>query len=229
MQADFVQSRQAGFVRYYRIAMYELTPVQWVAHAITHPVEGFEDMRWKKSGSLKIAFFIICMLFLANIANERLYGFNHYVPYDKIFNVVPYIVKSFVVFGAWTVGNWAVCTLLDGEGTMKNICIYSAYALVPYVTQLLVNTLLSHFLIRDEAVFISIITIIGTGWSAILLFSAIRSVHQYSAAKTIFAIALTIGAMLIMLFLLVLLISLIQQVAIFFSTLFMEITYRIRD
>ncbi len=209
--------------------MYELTPVQWVIHAITHPVEGFEDMRWKKSGSLKIAFFIVFMLFLAGIAAERLYGFNHYVPYDKIFNIVPYIVKSFVIFGAWTVGNWAVCTLLDGEGTMKNICIYSAYSLVPYVAQLFITTFLSHFLIRDESVFLNIIAIIGTGWTAVLLFSAIRSVHQYSAAKTVFAIILTIAAMLIMLFLLILLLFLIQQVAIFFMTLFTEISYRVKS
>ena len=209
--------------------MYELTPVQWVIHAITHPVEGFEDMRWKKSGSLKIAFFIVFMLFLAGIAAERLYGFNHYVPYDKIFNIVPYIVKSFVIFGAWTVGNWAVCTLLDGEGTMKNICIYSAYSLVPYVAQLYITTFLSHFLIRDESVFLNIIAIIGTGWTAVLLFSAIRSVHQYSAVKTVFAIILTIAAMLIMLFLLILLLFLIQQVAIFFMTLFTEISYRVKS
>ena len=209
--------------------MYELTPVQWVIHAITHTVEGFEDMRWKKSGSLKIAFFIVFMLFLAGIAAERLYGFNHYVPYDKIFNIVPYIVKSFVIFGAWTVGNWAVCTLLDGEGTMKNICIYSAYSLVPYVAQLFITTFLSHFLIRDESVFLNIIAIIGTGWTAVLLFSAIRSVHQYSAVKTVFAIILTIAAMLIMLFLLILLLFLIQQVAIFFMTLFTEISYRVKS
>lgn len=209
--------------------MYELTPVQWVIHAITHPVEGFEDMRWKKSGSLNIAFFIVFMLFLAGIAAERLYGFNHYVPYDKIFNIVPYIVKSFVIFGAWTVGNWAVCTLLDGEGTMKNICIYSAYSLVPYVAQLFITTFLSHFLIRDESVFLNIIAIIGTGWTAVLLFSAIRSVHQYSAVKTVFAIILTIAAMLIMLFLLILLLFLIQQVAIFFMTLFTEISYRVKS
>lgn len=209
--------------------MYELTPVQWVIHAITHPVEGFEDMRWKKSGSLKIAFFIVFMLFLAGIAAERLYGFNHYVPYDKIFNIVPYIVKSFVIFGAWTVGNWAVCTLLDGEGTMKNICIYSAYSLVPYVAQLFITTFLSHFLIRDESVFLNIIAIIGTGWTAVLLFSAIRSVHQYSAVKTVFAIILTIAAMLIMLFLLILLLFLIQQMAIFFMTLFTEISYRVKS
>ena len=185
-------------------------------------------MRWKKAGSLKIAFAIVLLLFLAQIADGRLYGFQFGISYDKTFNIIPYIVNSIVLFGAWVVGNWAVCTLLDGEGTMKNICIYSAYALIPYIAQIFINVLLSHILIQDEAVFMQAIRIIGVGWSVILLFSAIKSVHQYSFGKTVFAIILTIVAMMIMLFLLVLFMSLIQQVYIFISTIYTEISYRVR-
>lgn len=208
--------------------MMDLRPGEWVKHSITHPAEGFEDMRWKKAGSLKIAFAIVLLLFLAQIADGRLYGFQFGISYDKTFNIIPYIVKSIVLFGAWVVGNWAVCTLLDGEGTMKNICIYSAYALIPYIAQIFINVLLSHILIQDEAVFMQAIRIIGVGWSVILLFSAIKSVHQYSFGKTVFAIIITIVAMLIMLFLLVLFMSLIQQVYIFISTIYTEISYRVR-
>ena len=208
--------------------MMDLTQREWVKHAITHPAEGFEDMRWKKAGSLKIAFFIVFLLFLAVIADGRLYGFQFGVTYDNTFNIIPYIVKSIVLFAAWVVGNWSICTLLDGEGTAKNICIYSAYALIPYIAQIFINVILSHFLVQDEVVFMNAIRIIGVGWSAILLFSAIKSVHQYSFGKTIFAIILTIVAMLIMLFLLVLFMSLVQQVYIFISTIYTEISYRIR-
>ena len=208
--------------------MMDLSQVQWVRHILLHPVEGFEDMRWKRSGSLKIAFFIVFMLFLGLVADGRLFGAQFFISYDKTFNIIPYIVRSIVFFAAWVVGNWSVCTLLDGEGTMRNICIYSAYALVPYTAQLFIRTILSHLLVRDELVFMDIIRFTFIGWSALLLFFAVKSVHQYSPAKTILACALTVGAMCIMLILLVLFLSLVQQVYVFIYSLYTEISYRIR-
>lgn len=208
--------------------MMDLTNRQWVKHAVTHPFEGFEDMRWKKAGSMKYAIIIVLLWFVAAVFYDRLYGFQFYVSADKMFNVIPYIVRTIVLFLTWVVGNWAVCTLLDGEGTMRNIFVYSAYALIPYVASIYLDVFLSHFLIRDEYVFIEAINYIGLGWSVVLVFSAIKSVHQYSFLKTIVAIILTIAAMLIMLFLLVLLLSLLQQVYVFVYSIYTEIAYRLK-
>ncbi|MCM1505599.1 MAG: YIP1 family protein [Ruminococcus flavefaciens] len=208
--------------------MKNLTEWQWLKYTVTHISEGFEDMRWKKSGSLKIAFVIILMFFFGEVARDRLYGFQFHADYDRTFNIIPYIIKSIVLFAFWTVGNWSVCTLLDGEGTFKNICIYSAYALVPYVFQIYMNVILSHILVRDEYIFMRVIEISGIVWSSMLLFSAVKAVHQYSLKKTFTAVFLTLVMMLIMLVLIILFMVLIQQIWIFVSTVFTEIIYRLR-
>lgn len=208
--------------------MMDLTKKEWVKHTIMHPFEGYEDLRWKDGGSLKYSFIIVLLLFVSQVAYDRLYGFQFYVVQDKLFNIIPYLVQSIILFAVWVVGNWAISTLLDGEGTLKNICIFSAYALIPYIVQSLVNTFLSHFLIRDEYIFMQAIQVIGTLWSVILLFMAIKTVHQFTVLKTIGDIILTIIAMLIILFLLVLLLSLFQQVYVFVYSVYTEIAYRLK-
>lgn len=206
----------------------DLSKREWVKHTIMHPFEGYEDLRWKKGGSLKYSFIIVLLLFVAQVAYDRLYGFQFYVVYDKLFNIIPYIVQSIILFATWVIGNWAISTLLDGEGTLKNICIFSAYALVPYIVQVFINVFLSHFLVRDEYIFMQAIQVIGTLWSIILMFMAIKTVHQFSVLKTIGDIILTVFAMLIILFLLVLLLSLFQQVYVFAYSVYTEIAYRLK-
>jgi len=208
--------------------MLDLNQGQFVKHILLHPFEGFEDMRWKKSGSMKIAVGFVCALFFQQFAYARLYGFQYYSDYDKIFNIVPYIVSSFVLFGTWVTANWAMCTLFDGEGSMRNIFIYSAYALVPYIAGYLTGTALSHLFVRDEYVFIRLIQTAGFIWSFVLMISAIKSVHQFTLGKTVALILLTVAAMAAMLFLLVLLLTLIQQMLIFVFSIFTEIFYRLR-
>ncbi len=208
--------------------MMDLTQPQWVKHVLLHPFEGFEDLRWKKGGTLKYTVVIIAALFCVLIADDRFCGFQFRPLPDALFSVVPYLMRSVVFFLAWVLGNWAVCTLLDGEGTMNNICIYSSYALIPYIVSTFINVLLSHILVRDEMVFFTTIRYIGLIWTGLLLFSAVKAVHQYSVTKTCAAILLTLFAMLVILFLAVLMLSLFQKVYVFFYSLYTEILYRVR-
>ena len=194
--------------------MLDLTQGQFVKHVVMHPFEGFEDLRWKKAGSMKIAIGIVCLLFIQALAYSRMYGFQYY--------------SSFGIFLLYVVCNWAMCTLFDGEGSMKNIFIVTAYSLIPYICGRLIGTLLSHILIRDEYIFIQAFEIVGTAWTVVLFISAMKAVHQFSFGKTLALILLTLVAMILVLFLLVLLLTLFQQVLIFIFTIYTELSYRLR-
>ncbi len=208
--------------------MYEFSTLGWLRHVIFHPSEGFEDLRWKKQGSLKLSFFIVLLLFVAMVANNRMVGFAFNTNTVKVFNVVPLVVQSVVYFATWVIGNWCICTLLDGEGTLRKICIYSAYALVPYIICSYIAVILSNFLIKEESIWVTAFTVLGLGWSVVLMISAMKAVHQYSIPKTLISILLTLVAMLLILFLAILLLSLFQQVYVFVYTIYTEIAYRIR-
>lgn len=210
--------------------LYDMTPLQWLVHVLFHPFEGYEDMRWKKAGSLGISAVIVFFLFIAQVFNARLGGFAfNMMAYSDIFNIVPILVQSVVYYLAWVVSNWSFCTLLDGEGNMKRIAIYSAYALVPYIIGSICSTLISYFLVLDESIWMNFFSYAGLGWSVLLIVSGMKACHQYSIGKTILCILLTIVGMLLMLCLLVLVMSLFQQVVLFFSTIYTEVMYRVQS
>ena len=200
----------------------------WLKHVIFHPVEGFEDLRWKKQGSMKVALVIVFLLFVYMVADRQLTGFQFNDAYVKVFNVVPLIVQSVVYFFTCVIANWALCTLFDGEGTLKKICVYSAYALVPFIVCGFIGVLMSNVLVQEESIWLTAINWLGIGWSVVLMIQAMRAAHQYSFGKTIVSMIFTVVAMLLILFLAILLLSLFQQVYVFGYSIYTEIAYRIR-
>lgn len=205
-----------------------MNEIKWLKYALTHISDGFEELRFRKKGSAKIAVVIVLMFFVGNIVADRLCSISFHISQDETFSIIPYITSSIVLFLAWVTGCSAVSTFLDGEGTAWNTAIYSAYAIVPYVAQKFVNTLLSHIVVSDELIFLQIIQATGTLWTMILLFSAVKAVHRYTFIRTVISVVMTVFFMLIMLFLLILFMSLIQQMWLFVSAVGTEILYRIR-
>ncbi len=175
---------------------------------------------------MKVAMVIVAIFFIVSICDQLLTGFLHNYSMTKVFNIVPVIIQSILLFVTWVVGNWALCTLFNGEGTMRNICVNTAYALVPYIIGRIINIILSNCLTRDEATFLTFVNIITIGYSALLLISGMKTVHQYNFWQTIVSMLFTIVAMVIIIILAVLLVSLFQQVYLFVYAIYTELLYR---
>lgn len=199
---------------------------KWPFYIMRHPFEGFEDLRWKKAYNMKVAMVIVALFFIISVCEQLMTGFMFNNSLVKIFNIVPIVIQTIILFFTWVVGNWSLCTLFDGEGTMKNICVNSAYALVPYLIGKVVNIILSNCLLRTESAFITFVSYLTIVWTVVLLISGMRTVHQYSIPKTLIFMLITLVAMVIIIILLVLLVSLFQQVYVFVYSIYTELLYR---
>jgi hypothetical protein len=191
-----------------------------------HPFEGYDDLRWKKGYNMKVAWVIVAAFFIISVASAQLTGFLFNNTYVKVFNIIPYFSSSVLLFLTWVVGNWSLCTLFDGEGTMKNIFCVSAYALLPYLFSEVIVIIASNLLLRTEGGFITFFRYLGIVWSVVLMISAMKTVHQYSIPKTLAAMFFTVVAMALILFLAVLLLTLFQQVFVFVYSIYTELMYR---
>ncbi|MBP1544449.1 MAG: YIP1 family protein [Oscillospiraceae bacterium] len=199
---------------------------KWPFYIMAHPFEGFEDLRWKKAYNMKVSIVIVALFFIISVCEQLMTGFLFNTHYVKIFNIVPIVIQTIVLFITWVIGNWALCTLFDGEGTMKNICVNTAYALVPMLIGKVINIVLSNCLLRTESAFITFVTYLSIVWSVILLISGMKTVHQYTIPKTLVFMFITIFAMVVIIILLVLLVSLFQQVYVFVYSIYTELLYR---
>jgi tetratricopeptide (TPR) repeat protein len=194
-----------------------------------HPFKGFWDLKYEKKGKQWFTVFIIALLTITYILKAKYAGFivNPLVGEDvKAFDEFKYILISFFL---WCVSNWSLTTLMNGEGKFKEIVMVTGYSLLPVLITQILLIFFSHIVTLDEMAFYHVINTIGFIWSAGLLFVGIMTIHQYTPGKTVVTILLTFVVMAIIIFLALLIFSLAQQMLVFGSTLYREISFRLME
>ncbi|MBQ8202954.1 MAG: YIP1 family protein [Clostridia bacterium] len=196
-------------------------------YTLTHPSDGFGQFKYRKElPSYLLSAIIILAFFLIKVYEYfgTGYIFNTNEPED--YSILSTFIGSIAIYILFVVGNWAVCSLMDGNGKMKEIASVTAYSLIPYIVSLLVNTVLSNFLSLDEGMMLNIVTIIGVVWAGMLLIVGLSQIHQYYIGKTVWTTILSVFAMIIIAVLVFLLFSLVQQVLYFGNSIIEELRLR---
>ncbi len=193
---------------------------------IFHPIETIENLKEKKNGSIFSASIILALFTIAEIILAVTKGFIFNTSRIQDFNVVMVLARSLFMILLFVLANWALCTLLDGEGRLIDIYISTCYCLIPLVAIRFIEIVCSNLLTQDEYVFVGMVATAFNAWFVVLLLFALKTIHNYTVTKTIFNAAMTVVGMAIIFFIAFLFIVLIQQLYIFIATIITEIIMR---
>lgn len=212
--------------RYSSLNMGSMSELRYLFYIMRHPVEGYEELKWNKKGSLKLSIIILLAWFVTEIVKFRGTGFIVNTQNPEKLNIFIIFLNTIIVFAVCIISNWCFCTLMDGEGRFVDIWITCAYALVPYIIFTLPVTLLTNFIVKQEYIFLICMEAVGIGWTCILMVAAIKVIHQYNLKKTMGSIILTGLGVCIVLFISILSLSMFQNLLMFIETIYSEITFR---
>lgn len=196
-------------------------------YTMFHPVNGFDQVKWEKKGSPLFCVVILAAFFLTNVFDQVLTGFifNTYNP-DKI-SVPSVFLITMGGFAVVYAANWAVSSLMFTEGEARNIFIALCYTLVPYTVFELIYIFATNFSNNELVAFLTAIRIVGLLWSLVILLFGMFYVHQVGFGGTVLNLALTVIGVLVILFLILLAFTLVQQIYTFLYTLYNEIVFRL--
>lgn len=200
--------------------------IKFPLQLIVHPFDGFWDMKYDGKGKVRVALFILALVVLSIILQNQFAGFLVNYNDPRYLNSLTQLITIVFPFFLWCVSNWAITTLMDGEGKFKEIVMATGYALLPLVLIYVPMTIASRFMVQEETAFYYLFNSISTIWFIGLLFVGTMTVHQYSAFKTIVTMVLTVIVMGIIVFLGTLVLSMMQQIIEFIVNIYRELTFR---
>jgi len=195
-------------------------------YIMSHPFDGFYDMKFAKKGRVGFIFFAVFFLCISQAIQET---YTHYAISGNLpgtFNTVHLFYQITGFFVLFCVANWSVSSIMNGEGKFVEIAMATAYALTPLLVTIIPVTIISRALAYEESAFYGILNGIAIFYFIVLEFVGILTVHNYTVMKTVGTFLLTVCAIVIIIFLAVLLFTLMQQVQVFVSGIITELRYR---
>lgn len=195
-------------------------------YIMLHPADGFQMMKYERQGRLWLALVNMALLWLSYIIQRQYTGFTLNTGDPAQVNSLADLLVVAVLLLLFCTANWSVTTLTDGEGSFKDIAMAVGYALTPVNIIFAPATLVSRMMVENEASFYYLLIGFALVWAGLLLFMGIYTVHNYSVGKTLATFVFTLLAMLIIVFLLGLIFSLLQQAFIFVKSVYQEIVFR---
>lgn len=200
--------------------------IKFPTYILLHPLKGFEEFKRNKRASMKVSIVFIIVLVILNILSFQYSGFEVNDRDLRDLNSISEIIYIIAPIVLITLSNWAVTTLFDGKGKLKEIFMMISYSLFPLIWTTGLGLILSNFFTGDEIAFYNLILTLGTFLMGYMVFFGMISIHEYGLLRCIATILGTIIAAAIIIFVFLLGYDLFQRMYGFLYTLYREITLR---
>lgn len=196
-------------------------------YCMTHPFDGYWDLTHEHRGTMAAANTILFLFVFFRIIKLKYTSFIFNVVNWEQTNIIMYIASILFPLALWVVGNWALTTLFDGKGRLKQIYMATCYGMIPYPLFQLPLMILSNIVTVDEASFYSVLDVISLVYCALLIIAAMGQIHEFRAGKNILFTIASLFAMLVMIFILLLFFSMVSQGVSYFISIGKEVLFRI--
>lgn len=200
---------------------------KYLIYTLSHPSDGYYWIRHQERGSLPIAI-ILVIVFSFSFSFNRL--FSSFVVNELDPRVVDSLTELggvLILYFLICISNWSITCLMQGEGRLKDIAIAIGYGAVPLIISFNLATMVSLFIADGEESFYYLIMAIGIIYGVIMMLLGIMQVHNYSLAKTLVTLFLTMLAAFIIIFIGLLLVDLLNQIYNFLYSIYIEIIFRL--
>lgn len=195
-------------------------------YMLRNPYDACYGIKKEKKASYLSAVVVLCVFFVLFVVNKYFAGFLFKTMPDGYFELLNDFISVFGIFLLLTICCYLVCTITDGEAKFRDIFISAAYALAPMIVFLPVRLILTNVLTFNEEFFISLLDFVSYGWTALLIILMIMYQNDYSLAKTIKTVVITMFTVLVVVALGVVLYMLISQLVDFIASIYGEVVYR---
>ena len=199
---------------------------KYAFYIMTHPFDGFWDLKHEKRGSMRAAHIHVILLCIVLVCKRQLTAFLFNQNDLMTFNPFAAVGNAFLPFIMWVVVNWCFTTLMDGEGTLKDVYIASAYALLPFYLINAIGIVLSYALTLETGAFYTLIQAVAIVYLGAMLFFGQLVTHQYSFGKGILTAILTVAGIAVMIYLGLLFCRVVTNIATFIASLIYEARIR---
>lgn len=196
------------------------------AHVMLHPFDGFWDIKREKKGGVRGALVTLGLFILLYAVRAQFSGFLATGKTGDEINALYECLMILLPIGLWIVANWCFTTLMDGEGSMKDIFVATCYALRPYIVMSIPLLVMSHVLVEKEMAFYTLGSQICLIWILGLMFFGMMTTHNYSLSKGILTAILTLVGICLIIFIALLALNVVQDTVNFVRDIYQEIAFR---